>query len=637
MARYYTTTDPGSWENNPFGKTSNEPMRGKSRLSQPAGGIEFVNTKNEEIATFYYCNGGFIRFEKFSTDIHIPVDQQTHIYGNSFEVVNKNKALHVDGTYEIIKLGDNKSVVGDVDKTQKFGEQWLKDMQELHNMKRRFEIKRCKVHNSIDQASGQEKSGTLASCPTEEIQVKSIYTASSTIWIPAKKIACGNVVASLIDSEDLYEVKSGGGGIAINGGWECMTCWGDGKSPSSQDGIWEPDSIKNEITNEIIKLTDPLSESEKHFGTSAHPEGGTDVRTSNKNVVEHIGNVFNTMESYRKDPKGKLVPYGYKVDPFGSGIYPQFRESGLIEKVHVDPVPGGSYHQNVSDKYTLTVGANGISIKTNGDMNLFGIQTNILSERTVINGRTEVIIGGERIDLSGDIITLRPRKIERTIEDSSGNNKDLPANGKTLTEPEQQVLVDGNLNIGMNMIVAGGAHIEGELTLHHITAPCEYHITETDFEIEKQPTTTGSCNGKTLNVLGEEEECKEDVIKDTTHADLLAGHYIGYNETYTGVTSDGATFVIPCGAMKIVSVCAPNSIQVHPHYHWFKNMPMKLIRDNTEIEQTVGENTNSKVVDPHSAVRAVGSRNNFALKNLAMPVKNSNTNNTVIEKFEECD
>jgi hypothetical protein len=619
MARHYTTTDPGAWNNELPTTPSGNNMRGKSDIRQPAGGIEFVNTKNEEMVTYYYTNGAFLRFEKFAADLFIPVDYQSHIFGNSFETVNKNKVIHVDGTIDMVELGDKFTKTGDVDRTQKHGEQWLKDMKELHNMKRRFEIKRCKLHNHIDQAEGQVKSGTLASCPTEQISIKSIYTVKAMIWTPAVKSACSHTVAALEDNSTIYEVRSGGSGIAISGGWKCLTCWGDGMSPSSQDGEWEPDEIKKLITSKIIELTDPLSESERHFGTSKHPEGGTEIRSSNKNVVEHIGNVFNTMESYRKDPKGKLVPYGIKVDPHGSAVYPQFRESGLIERVHVDPVPGGSYHKNVADKYTLTVGANGISMKTNGDFHMFGIQTNILSERTVINGNTEVVISGERVDLSGDIITLRPRKVERTIEDASGANKPLPSNAKAITEPEQQVLIDGNLNVAMNVIIAGGAHIEGELTVHHITAPCEYHITETDFEVEIQP----QCG----DPIGEEIPCVEDVIKGPTHADILPGCLIGY-----AIVGSGSS----AGSWPVYSVCAPNSVKVHPHHHWFKNMPMKLIRDDTDMEVTVGELTETKTLDPHSVVRAVGARNNFAVKSLPMPVHNSKTNNTVIEKFEEC-
>jgi hypothetical protein len=645
MSRIHTTTDPGKWQNELPQEPSGENYRGKSDIRQPSGGIEFINTKNEEVVTFYYSGGSFLRFNKFSTDLFVPVSMQTHVYGSNFEIVNKDKSLHVDGTYEEIHLGDKLSKTGDMDKTQKHAEDWLKNMQELHNMKRRFEIKRCNFHNKIDQAEGQTKSGTPAKCPSEQVSVLTLYTAQASIWTPSKKSKENGVqLASLTDGIQTYQAKGGGGGKAIGGGWHCMTCGGDGLSPSTQDGSWDKEEIKDKIKDKIIQLTKTLAESEAKFGTSKNPDGGTEVRTSNKNVVEQIGSVFNTLESYRKDPKGKLVPYGMKVDPMGAGIYPQFRESPLIETVHVDSVPGGQYHMNVCDKYTLSVGANGISMKTNGNIKMFGIQTDIVSERTTISARSEIIIGAERVDISGDIITIRPKKTSRTIEDGSGNAKNLAAYGGTQTEPEQQVFIDGNLNIGLNAIVAGGMHVEGELSIQHLTAPCEYQITDSDFEIGIQPRgVDGECGLITLGVVGEETEGDADVEKDTTHADLLPGSWIGYNEYLLHRTElaycpccDTPHYhdiVFPCKLINIISRRAPNTIEVHPHYHWFKNIPLNLVRDESTLEIGVGSATGKSKVDPNSAVRAIGAKNNFAAKNTPMSTKNSKTTNTSIEKL----
>lgn len=642
MSRQFTTTDPGKYQNSLPQEVSGENYRGKSDIRQPSGGLEFINTKNEEVVTFYYAGGSFLRFNKFSTDLFVPVSMQTHVYGSNFEIVNKDKSTHVDGTIEDIHMGDKLTKTGDFDKTQKHAEEWLRNMRELHNMKRRFEIKRCNFHNSIDQAEGQTKSGTFAKCPSEQSNILTLYTANASIWTPSSKSKEGVSLASLEDTKQIYKAKGGGGGKAISGGWHCMTCGGDGNSPSTQDGTWDVDEIKGKIKDKIIQLTKTLAESEAKFGTSKNPTGGSDVRTSNKNVVEQIGSVFNTMESYRKDPNGKLVPYGMKVDPMGGGIYKQYRESPLIESVHVSEVPGGQYHLNVCDKYTLSVGANGISMKTNGNIKMFGVQTDILSERTTISARSEIIIGAKRVDISGEIITLRPQKVSRSIEGINGD-RNLPAYGGTSTNPEQQVFIDGNLNVGLNAIIAGGMHVEGELSVQHITAPCEYQITDTDFEIGIQPRgNVGECALVTLDVVGEETEGEGDVEKDTTHADLLPGSWIGYNEELIYRTElafcpccDTPHFhdiIFPCQLLNIISVRAPNTIEVHPHYHWFKNMPLNLIRDDTNLNISVGSTNSQGKVDNNSAVRAIGARNNFAEKNLASQTSNSKTTNSTIEK-----
>lgn len=642
MARKHTTTDSGKWQNALPQEPSGENYRGKTDIRQPSGGLEFVNTKNEEIATFYYSGGAFLRFQKFSGDLFVPVSWQGHIYGNSFETVNKNKVVHVDGTYEQIALGDLQQKSGDIDKTQKHGEDWIKNMKELHDMKRRFEIKRCKVHNSIDQAPGQTKQGTPAKCPTEQTRSKTLYTAKAMIWTPAQKTGSfqeANTIPTIQENQSEYRSITNG-----TTGWSCLTCGGDGFSPSSQDGSWAKDEIKDKISEKIIQLTSALADSEIHFGSSKNPESGTEVRTSSKNVVEHVGSVFNTLESYRKDPKGKLVPYGIKVDPMGKSIYKQYRETPLIESVHVDPVPGGQYHLNVCDKYTLTVGANGINMMTLGSLRVYAPQVDILSERTAINSRSETIIGGERVDISGEVITLRPKKTSRSIEDGSGNPKSLGAYGGTRTQPEQQVLIDGNLNVSQNMIVAGGVHIEGEMSIQHLTGPCEYQITESDFEIGKQPRgKEGECSLVTLDVTGTEKEGEKSTEKDTTHADLLPGSWIGYNHEMIYRTELARCpccsaehyhdIIFPCNLIQIISRYAPNTVEVHPHYHYFKNIPLNLVRDENDVVVTVGAATEKMSLDPNSGVRSVGARNNFAGKGTPLPVKNSENNNSSIEKF----
>lgn len=639
--RYHTTTDPGKWQNALPQDPSGETYRGKTDIRQPSGGIEFVNTKNEEIVTFHYSGGSFLRFQKFSGDLFIPVSWQSHVYGDSFETVNKNKVVHVDGTLEEINLGDNQSKTGDLDKSQKHAEDWLKNSKELHNMKRKFEIKRCKFHNKIDQAEGQTKSGTPANCPTEQTKNLTLYTAKAMVWVPAKKYGTEkeNTLPKLENQNSNYKKTTGG-----QGGWSCLTCGGDGLSPSSQDGSWDAEETKKEITKKIVSLTEVLAESEKEFGSSKFPNSGTEVRASTKNVVEHIGTVFNTLESYRKDPKGKLVPFGIKVDPLGNSIYKQYRESPLIESVHVDSIPGGQYHMNVCDKYTLSVGANGISMMTNGSFKAFGVQVDIMSERTAIHARSELTLGAERVDISGDIISLRPKKTTRTIEDGSGNPKNLLAYGRTTTEPEQQVLIDGNLNVAMNAIIAGGAHVEGEFSCQHITGPCEYQITETDFEKGKQPRgKLGECELVTLEVKGEEIEGEKSTEKDTTHADLLPGSWIGYNHEFIYRTELARCpcceyehyhdIIFPCGILNIISTYAPNTVEVHPHYHYFKNIPLNLIRDDVDLNVTIGNANQTKKADPNSIVRAIGARNNFANKNMAHAVSNSENNNSTIEKF----
>ncbi len=609
-----TPTYPGDRSNEP--ESNSQVARDLVLLNQPAGGLEFRNTKDDEAVTLYHKNGSVIRFNKLSNDYLHTKDKREHVMGDLHVEVNGNVVQIFDKDVETIHLGDKINKTGDIDKWQKYTDEYKKVISDLHNVKRLFEIKRVKVHNFIDQAPEQTKSGSLAPCPTEATTSRTLYTVKPTVYVKAEKSLCSRTTMGLIAPEVEFIDVIGGGGKMFADGWECLTCWGTGNSPSSQDGVWDEETLKQQITQNRVDLQKQLFDIEKELGQNKHRNGGTQIDQVAKDLTQVIGLTFNDFESFRRDPKGKLVPYGVKIDPFGSGLYVQYRESTLVERVHADKILGGAYTLVANDSYKIIAGANGVSIKTVGPMEVSAPIYNASFEDVSINSRGGFVIGGERVDISGEIITIRPKRVQRTIEDAAGNVIPiLPANLSGETEPEQQLLVDGNLNVSMNLITKGGAHIEGELTVQHITAPLEYQITESDFE-------WGSQSNCLLDGTVD-EDCTEPV-QSATRGDIVPNCLIG--ECVVGSGSSA-------GVWPVYSVCAPNSVLIHPHHHYFKNIPLKLIRDNTEVEVTVGNKLAAKTLDPNSVVRAIGARNNFAMPVIPKPVHNSTTNNTVHEKF----
>ena len=613
-------TYPGDRSNEP--EKNQEPFRDLAIINQPAGHLEFINTKDDEMMDLGYRDGSFYRFNKFAIDefakndkrVHIMGDSRTEIGGNVVNIFNKN--------VENIQLGDSITKVGDVDKWQSYQEKIKAEYRDLHDDKQLFEIKRVKVHNYIDQAPAQEKSGTLAACPIEATTSKMIYTVNPTIFTPSVKSVCGHQPMSLRDNETIFKSIDGSGGKISSEGWGCLCCWGTGDSPSSQDGDWDVETVKAKIAQKKVDIQDKILDFEKHLGQNSHRDGGTEMEKISKDYFGMFGLAFNDFESFRKDPKGKLVPATLKVDPFGSKIYVNYRESSLVENVNVERFPGGNYDLVVCDGYNLTVGSNGINIKTTGSAEIFAPIINITAEDLTLNSRGDFRIGGERVDITAEIITLRPKKKVREIEDASGNTAELPANGKTETEEEQQVLIDGGLGVATNLIVKGGSHLEGEVTLQHVTAPCEYLITEADFEYGLQ----SNCSMDSENAT---DECSEPFYS-STYADIIPGCIIGY-----AIVASGSS----AGAWPVYSTCAPNSVMVHPHRHFYKSMPLKLVRDNIETEVTVGDMIETKTINPNAVIRAIGALNNKTVPVLPKPVQNSKTEHTVLNKFggSSCD
>ena len=57
-------------------------------------------------------------------------------------------------------------------------------------------------------------------------------------------------------------------------------------------------------------------------------------------------------------------------------------------------------------------------------------------------------MSSKRIDIAAEMLTLRNKH-------------------------SRQVLVDSNLGVSQNVVIQGGAHVEGELSVHHVSAPVE--------------------------------------------------------------------------------------------------------------------------------------------------------------------
>jgi hypothetical protein len=616
-------TYPGDRNNDP--KSNDFPTRDLALINQPAGAIEFVNTKDDEIVQISYKDGSFIKFNKFSTDKLNMNDMREHTQGDVFNEINGNQVNVVDKDQDNVVYGDKLTKIGDVDRFQKFYEQIKKKLRPLHDLKRLFEIKRTKNHDPIDQAPAQTKSGGFAPNPSDSIINKVLVTKSPVEYECATKAGPSRTIFKITKQpEETYE------DVAASIGWSDFTSYGLGRSPSTQDGTWSKETQKDKILDERIKIQEELLELEKELGQNKAPSAGSEINKVAKDKIDVIGLVFNDFESVRKDPAGKLVPMGVKIDPLGKSVYTQYAPATLVETVAVDSMPGGKHHVTACDEYKLTVGSNGIDIKTSGPLEQYASQMVITTENYELNSSADIGLKAERIDLSADIISIRPNKKSRVIEDETGNIVVLPLNDKEETEIDGQLLVDGNLGITGNTIIKGGLHTEGNLTFHSQSCPSEFHITETDFEYGKdiQPPELSECEGGNVKAdptVDKDFPCQEsEPPKIPTHADILPHHLIGYCLVECGDCA---------GCFPVYSVLAENSVMVHAHHHVYKLPPTKFVETDTPFDITVGNHHNGYPISPHDAVRSLGSRNNYIEPVLPSPIKHDYTNFTSLEKF----
>jgi hypothetical protein len=494
VKKFISMDYPASYENvaaneNPTLDHNMQTFRSKTVLNSNKHSIELVDTDQREILKFTSYSGSFLEFNNFTTSQFSANNYQQLVQGDFFSTIKKNKSQFIGGHFEDIIHGDKYVKIGDYKSKEVIAKDIYDIIKGLHEYKRLFEIDRAfpdPLHTSLYQL----RAGAPSPCP-----------------------CCLGTGIMFLDP--------------------CKTCNGTGLSPSTQDGLWLMNKIKwepvgrdwlwyehisklwvavpppkepalmwdainktwiNTIIPQPIDPEHPIIDSATWIPHHPIPEatmypdlvnkirdaqrlllpleaafgdGGDKIESVTGSTDITIGTIFNELASYRMDPVGKLKPSNAVIAPLGT--YVSYKAVPLLEYVDVDDVPGGDYNLTVCNKYTLTVGNKGIRIKTGGPLDIYGAMVNVTGESVNISSANEVLIdGGERVDISGSVISLSPH--DRTIPAVGAN--DVPRSH------EKTVIVNGNLDVAENMKVVGGVHVEGELSMLHMTAPDFRYQTE---------------------------------------------------------------------------------------------------------------------------------------------------------------
>jgi hypothetical protein len=115
----------------------------------------------------------------------------------------------------------------------------------------------------------------------------------------------------------------------------------------------------------------------------------------------------------------------------------------------------------------------------------------------------------------------------------------------------RQVLVDGNLGVNQNVVIGGGLHVEGELSVQHITAPVE--------------------------------------IQETEPVVVFSRLLSGLSFTASGPWLHGGT-----GTITLTTDSNADKVQAYPHTHPFKNVPLKLMKDKDEVRKVGAKTTDNQ-------------------------------------------
>ena len=476
---------PGTYENiskkeEKVFDNNTETYRNKYVINQKGGALEFVNTDNKEVLKMTHFSGSFIEFNNHTNIEFATRNSQRLIQEDYYDTVKGFRNIYTERDLDYIVRGDSYKKIGY--QNYNYHLQWRDAMTPLAEVKALFEIQRISGTSWVNGVLSQKLKGTPLPCPvcndTGRIKYWSLrnvfkYTGiTDTSWgggngassaetgnnqqgffNPLNRSDLGveitNAIQYVFKNEGYQSAQEHGGSSGVVFGEKCPVCAGRGTSPSTMEGTWELEERKSDKNFEetLKRVTENLAPIESELGL-----GGSEIINVSKHKIENIGMVMNNFPSIRTDPVGKM--YRDSMIIHKEGVLASQKPSPLIEPVHVDDLPGGSYSLNITNRWNVHVGAGGIAIKTLGRVEIGGTQVSIAGDQVNIGSQNEVNIdGGKRLNIVSDIISIRQRD-------------------------RGQVMVDSNLGVTQNVIVGGGLHVEGELTCQHITAPVEIHETE---------------------------------------------------------------------------------------------------------------------------------------------------------------
>ena len=521
---YEITDYPGAFENQKPAEEKDhnvEIYRNKYLINQKGGTLEFINTDNREAVKISHYSGSTIQLTN-PTSIYLSTANEQHlILGDKFETIRGSDNFYVNGDKDTVIRGDLFKKIGSLDASA--SQRWKDLMQSVADIKQRFEIQRVKnlsLFNSLEQ----KQSGNYGPCPVCS-QNRKYNTLKNNPFVSVGV----PVVTNSSDGVANYDTVNAKGvqqpgnpqSLPFPPIKECPSCGGTGLSKSSMGGTWAPDAEKQKLRQLIQSKIVALSQAEADLGL-----GGHEIVDITKHKIETVGTIMNDFGSIRVDIQGKM--YNSHMGIGTDGVFEDQTPSPLIEYVHVDDLPGGNYTLNACNRYTLQVGAGGISMKTFGPIQIGGTIVNMAGEQVNIASENEVNIdGGKRLTVTADILVFKQRQMK-------------------------QVLIDSSLGISRNLIVGGGAHIEGELTVNHVTAPVEIQETED------------------THVYGRTNDTEDKII--------------GYVSP-SFVTCNGANWSIVYSKTPCNHLPDHNCLYTYPHSHHFRNLPLKLVASNADLRK----------------------------------------------------
>lgn len=505
--------------------------RNRVLINQRGGSIEIDNTTEAEKIAISQRSGSNIKLTNAVTSELATHNKQTSVVNDAFETVGGSKNILInrdfsqrvfENTYNIKGFSTNNQIEA--------YKSWKNVMKTFALVNDQFGLKRGGY--GYPNGSSTSKSGTRESNPVLNLEIYPVENEFGGYnTTPIRKFDSDEVatykpiekregIPATVNYPTQIDVEIAAGELGSKA--PGVMKYGATQSASTEGGTWSTTGIEKDTILENLQST--LNIVEQEMGN-----GGDEIDQVKRNRITVTGVVFNDFPSIRIDPEGRSQPLEMVVG--NTGAFKNHDFIPLVEEVdNSSNFPCGDKNETICNRQTVNVGSGGISQKTTGVHELGGAMLKTSHQKTHINATQGIHIGSDsNVDITSfKTITLRANR---------------------------QIYVESALGVNHNLIVGGGAYIEGEVYLHHITAPVEVQQTEDTIVLGKFNTRTA----RSL-VIGEAN---------------IGGNWY---PVYALPTDD--------------------IIANYPHSHHFNNIPLRLCNSNSDVRKFA----NTEDINKHETV-----------------------------------
>jgi hypothetical protein len=507
--------------------------KNRTIINQRAASIDIDNTTNNENIQISHRSGSNINLSNETTSELATNNKQTKVINDNFHTVNRNSVEFV-GKDKTDRIGENHYILkGFTNQTELDAfNQWKDAFRPIALNNSQFKLNR----GGYSYPNGVEtpQKGSRSSNPVLNSRATSVENSFSgyinTPIVDSKRNEVTNYTPVAVRQGSsatqhsvgslLIDKSAGPAGSNAPG----VITVGSTKSAATENGSWAVNTASTTIASQLEQIQPTLLPIEQSMGN-----GGDDIFFVKKNKVSTIGAAFNDFPSIRIDEDGRSQPFEMLVSDVGA--YKNHDTVPVIEEVDNSSMfPCGEETAVVGNRYNLLVGSGGVNLKTTGGIEL---------------GGTILKTGFKKIHLNAS----------HGVHVMSESVVELTSLKSIVLRTPRQVFVEGSLGVNNDLIVGGGAYIEGETYVQHITAPVEIQQTEDTILCGKFKTNTD----RTL-AIGE--------VKIE-----------GYWHT-------------------VYALAKQDLIISPPHSHHFKNIPLRLTKSNSDVRKFA----QSEGVNNHIAV-----------------------------------